>query len=162
ILRLLARTLADTGTLQEPPRIDHDTTVKFGAGEAGVPTLAEGWYPPEKWGIWLRGFAGRLHFTLRPPASAGAIRLQFRAVIHLDRAGTQAVRVFVNGREVALWWFENPGAVEKIIELGAWAYAANKVEVAFFVAQPTSPADRGAKDNRIFGFGLTALTVHPL
>ena len=44
----------------------------------------------------------------------------------------------------------------------AWALTADKVEVAFFVAQPTSPAERGAKDTRVFGFGLTALTVHPL
>jgi hypothetical protein len=162
IMRHLARALANTGVLQGPPRIDYDTTIKFGSGEAGVLTLAEGWYPPEKWGLWLRGFAARLHFMLRPSPSGGGIRLQFRTAIHLDRTGTQAVRVFVNGREVALWWFENSASTERTVEVGAWAYTADKVDVAFFVAQPTAPAERGAKDTRVFGFGLTALTVHPL
>ena len=162
IMRHLTRTLADTGVLRGPPRIDYDTTIKFGSGEAGVPTLADGWYPPETWGIWLRGFAGRLQFSLRPSPSGGGVRLQFRTVIHLDRTGTQAVKVFVNGREVALWWFENAASLEKTVEVGAWAYTADKVDVAFFVAQPTSPAERGSKDDRVFGFGLTALTVHPV
>lgn len=161
IMRNLTRALTDTGMLRGLLRIEHDTTIRFGGGEAGVPALVEGWYPPEKWGVWLRGFAGRLHFTLRPSPTGGGIRLQFRTVIHLDRA-TQAVRVFVNGREVALWWFENAANTEKIVDVGAWAYAADKVDVAFFVAQPTTPADHGAKDTRVFGFGLTALTVQPL
>jgi hypothetical protein len=153
----LARAVFEAGALQAPPRFDYNDPVKFGSGEAGGAALVEGWYPQENWGLWARGFSARVHFTL--PPSNGGVRLQFRTTVHRDRNGTQAVRVFVNGRETALWWFECAAAAEKVIEIGAWVHEADKVEISFFVAQPTSPAEQGSKDDRVIGFGLTELTV---
>jgi hypothetical protein len=161
IMLHLARNVAEIGAIQPPPRFEYDQIVHFGIGAVGGSSLTDGWYPQEKWGIWVRGFSARLHFTL-PPASGTGLRLQFHVVVHPDRTGTQAVRVFVNGRETAQWQFKDSDSTKKEFELGTWVHAAAKVEVAFFVAQPTSPAEQGSHDDRLLGFGLTALTVQQL
>jgi hypothetical protein len=139
VTRHLTRWLAETRVLQVPQRVEYDTTVTFGVGELGTSLLGEGWYPAEKWGVWIRGFTGRFYFTLRPPAGGGGIRLglEFCTVVHVDRTGTQSVRVFVNGRELALCWFENSASADRTVEVGSWAFAADKIEIAFFC----SPAD---------------------
>jgi hypothetical protein len=68
IMLHLARNVAEIGAIQAPPRFEYDRIIHFGIGEVGGSSLTDGWYPQETWGIWIRGFAARLHFTV-PPAS---------------------------------------------------------------------------------------------
>ena len=159
ILRHLARTLADIAP-PAPPTVAA-TELAFAQGQPGVACLAEGWYEPEDWGCWLRGFAGRLRFALPHLPEAG-LRLGFGVSVFVDRAGSQTVRVFINGREVALWLFDAPGEAERIVELGRWCGEDATLDVAFFVSRPTAPAETGASDPRALGLGLRTLTIQPL
>lgn len=160
ILRHVAETLAHPPTAPRP-RIAYDVPFVFAADGSGVPFLDDGWFAPEDWGSWLRGHTGRLRFAL-PSAPREGLRLDLSTAAYLDRAGQQSVRVFVNGREMALWRFEKPGFGDAAIEVGHWAHDAGEIEVAFFVAQPTQPAENGSTDTRPLGFGLRSLTVRPL
>ena len=159
ILRHLARTLADIAP-PSPPTVSA-TELAFSQDQPGVACLTEGWFAPEDWGCWLRGFAGRLRFLL-PKLPVEGLRLRFGLSVFVDRAGSQTVRVFFNGREVALWLFDRPGEAERIVELGRWIGEDATVDIAFFVAHPTAPAETGATDTRPLGLGLRTLAVEPL
>jgi hypothetical protein len=159
-MRQLSRALAETGTLQAPPRIEYDTALSFAAGGAGVACLGEGWYGPESWGCWARGYTGRLRFAVQRSAWSEGARLHFRMQINLDASGAQSVRVFVNGREVAWWRFRSHGAADKTIHVGPWIHDGDAIEVAFFVGRPGPASERG--DTRLLALGLIAMTVQPL
>ncbi len=159
ILRQLARTLADIAP-PAPPTVAA-SELAFSRDQPGAACLTDGWYAPEDWGCWLRGFAGRLRFALPQVPDAG-MRLRFGVTAFVDRAGSQSVRVFINGRETALWLFDSPGDAERVVELGRWSGEDATLEIAFFVAHPTAPAETGSSDTRRLGLGLRTLTLQPL
>ena len=139
------------------------TRLLFGAGGNGIPCLANGWVPPEHWGVWSDGPESLLMFQLAAePRSAATLESDAFAFIN-PTAGRQVIEVFVNSQKVGELIYTNSyQAVLRTIRVPKEALAGHDriVEIKFRYSAADSPARLGLYlDPRIMAFGLKSLTL---
>jgi Family of unknown function (DUF6311) len=149
----------------------HDSLFRYSFGDQllfhaegnGIPCLANGWVPPENWGVWSDGPESLLMFQLTDePRSAATLDLDGFSFVN-PVVGRQVVGVFVNSVKVGELVYTNAYRPEsRLIQVPRETLADHDrvVEIKFLYSAADSPARLGLYlDPRIMAFGLKSLVL---
>jgi hypothetical protein len=141
LARRLLQIMDRTAFSAPAPVLEPSSTLSFCRGEAGAAGLKEGWWEAEPGGVWSAKHECTLALALRR-TDASVRSLKFDLGAKLDRLGSQRVRVFVEGRELAIWVFDlQSRRGNRRIELPSSYCDKTSLTIRFYIEQPVSERD---------------------
>lgn len=149
----------------ERPPVAYGRQLRFGSGLASSAYLAEGWWPPERWGIWAEQTDARLVLPLSSPPR-GDLLLEIRgAGFVAEEAPNRGYEVLVGDRvvdEFTLSWPDN--AINRQITIPARLLSGgDTLNLTLRADQLISPQGAGhSTDPRPLGFGLESIQLREI
>jgi len=132
------------------------TTLSFAtAGSAGDYT-GQGWWAPEDWGRWTRGYEATMSLALGVSAGQSLeMETRFRPAI-FDDADPVEVSVIANGELVASWNLGERGDQSRVVTIpGRLIAEGGHLDLVFAIRNPRSPKKHGGSiDPRKLGLGF--------
>jgi hypothetical protein len=132
-------------------------------GSAGVPYLRDGWYPPERTGVWSKGPVARLLLplpALYPSPEMAAhddldLVISMAAFLKPPELNHQWVAIRLNGKTLKQQQIVFPGPARYEMSIPSSAVDPLENILSFHIAAPTSPAEVGmGDDHRDLGIKL--------
>jgi hypothetical protein len=148
---------------QALPKYSLGAPLRFGANDEGLRYLANGWAPPEEWGVWSNGAESLLTLQLSDEPRSNLI-LEVNAFAFIDpKVRRQAIEVLVNGTpagELVFALGDSAGLRSIRVPQEALGGHGCVTEIKFQYSHAISPArlDLGL-DPRIIALGLRSLTL---
>jgi hypothetical protein len=145
------------------PKYNFGTQLHFGPNDEGLHYLANGWAPPEEWGVWSDGDESLLTLQLaKEPVADAVLEMDGFAFIN-PKSRRQVIEVAINSKKVGEFAYsadEHPGLRSIRVPREALAGRDGIVEIKLRYSDADSPARMGLYlDPRIVALGLRSLTL---
>jgi uncharacterized protein DUF6311 len=154
---------AETLIGQALPKYRFGTQLHFGANDDGLHNLANGWAPPEDWGVWSDGNESLLTLNLaEEPVSDMDLEIDGFGFIN-PKSHRQGIEVSVNSQKIGEFEFSRhyrSGSRSFRIPREILAGHSGLTEIKIRYSDADSPARLGLYlDPRIIALGLRSLTL---
>jgi|GEM_PF-1054221 len=123
--------------------------------------IADGWGPPEPWGIWTVGEKSTLRIRFPELPSTGLILCACVKSFATSQGGKLQVRVFVDDEPLGSWFLAESGFRGMKVRIPAGKIKSRDCKIHFEIGNPVSPHDLDPKstDTRKLGVGFRSMVI---
>lgn len=136
-----------------PSELKVGETISFGAANAGIQLLSDGWALPETWGVWSNAKLASVYFP-KPQQAINVLELNLRAFIAPNHPN-QEVSVLLDGKLMGTYSLAKGEG--NVLNIPLSSTANNFYRVDFQMHNPIRPVDLGFnQDQRLLGVALVS------